>query len=73
MPAGRSFRTRFLWRGLKNRTVSDEFLLKGGAIMACMSTTSDLSTVAHYARSQTPLLFRIRVDVRAQGLTHLGL
>ena len=29
---------------------------------ACMSTTSDLSTVARYAKSHAPLLFRIRVD-----------
>ena len=56
------FQTRYLWRGMRDRTVTDEFMLKGGVELGCMSTTSDLAVVAGYARSQAPLLLRIKVD-----------
>jgi len=56
------FKPRFLWRGMKNRSVPAEFLECGGAEAACLSTSSDLSVVAGYAKSKNPLLFRIRVD-----------
>ena len=57
------FNTQYLWRGMKNRVVSDEFFLLGGTEMACMSTSSDLNVVASYAQSATPLLFRIKVQL----------
>jgi hypothetical protein len=60
--SGLKFQSRYLWRGMKNREVSNDFLLKGGAETACMSTSSDLSVVASYARSSVPLLFRLRID-----------
>ena len=58
----KNFKTMYLWRGMRNRTVSEDFLLKGGSELACMSTSSDLNVVASYARSKTPLLFRLKVD-----------
>ena len=42
--------------------VSEEFIIKGGAELGCMSTTSSLSVVAGYAASSSPLLLRIKVD-----------
>lgn len=56
------FQTRYLWRGMRDRTVTEDFMLKGGVELGCMSTTSDLAVVAGYARSQAPLLLRIKVD-----------
>ena len=56
------FQTRYLWRGMRDRTVTEEFMLKGGVELGCMSTTSDLAVVAGYARSQAPLLLRIKID-----------
>ena len=37
-------------------------IIKGGAELGCMSTTSSLSVVAGYAASSSPLLLRIKVD-----------
>ena len=54
------FRTQFLWRGMRDRTVDDAFLLEGGAEMACMSTSDSIAVVASYSQSRTPLLFRIK-------------
>ena len=62
MHTGRAFSTQYLWRGLRNVTISEEFMLNGGTEPGCMSTSRDLATVANYALSTTPLLFRIRVD-----------
>ena len=43
MKADRSkFRTTYLWRGMRDMTVDETFLLKGGTELACMSTSSDL-------------------------------
>eukprot|EP00668_Euglena_longa_P006643 GGOE01007946.1.p1 GENE.GGOE01007946.1~~GGOE01007946.1.p1 ORF type:complete len:885 (+),score=274.05 GGOE01007946.1:228-2657(+) len=58
----KNFQTKYLWRGMRDRTVSEDFMLKGGSELACMSTSSDLSVVASYARSKLPLLFRLKVD-----------
>jgi len=52
----------YLWRGLKNRVVSSHFMARGGAEIACMSTSESLETVADYAQSDAPLLFRIKVE-----------
>jgi len=59
---GHKFQCRYLWRGMKNRDVKQAFRLKGGAEMACMSTSASLDVVASYARSSAPLIFRLRVD-----------
>ena len=56
------FKSRYLWRGMKNLTVSNDFMLLGGCEPACMSTSEALSVVAGYASSMSPLLFRIKVD-----------
>jgi len=66
MSSNTKFRSLFLWRGMRNRTVSDNFMLKGGAEIACMSTSNSLEVVAGYAKSQVPLLFRIKVDTPMQ-------
>ena len=58
----KNFKTMYLWRGMRDRTVSEEFMVKGGTELACMSTSSDLRVVASYAKSNTPLLFRLKVD-----------
>jgi len=59
---GDKFRSKYLWRGLKNMEVTDDFLLKGGTELACMSTSTDLDVICQYARSHVPLIFRLRVD-----------
>jgi hypothetical protein len=58
----RRFRTTYLWRGMRDRSVSETFMLTGGSELACMSTSSDLAVVASYARSKVPLLLRLKVD-----------
>jgi len=58
----KKFKARYLWRGMKDRGVSKEFLMLGGTELACMSTSKSLPVVAGYASSRTPLLFRIKVD-----------
>ena len=60
------FQTKFLWRGMRNTIPGEEFMLKGGAELACMSTSTSLEVVAGYAKSQAPLLFRIKVDTPMQ-------
>ena len=56
------FQARYLWRGMKDRTVARDFLMLGGSERACMSTSESLPVVAGYASSRTPLLFRIKVE-----------
>ena len=56
------FKTRYLWRGMRNLQVSDEFMLRGGVEVGCMSTSTDLEVIAGYAKSSSPLLLRIKVD-----------
>jgi len=57
-----SFRPSYLWRGMKNLATSDEFMIKGGAELGVMSTTTDTHTAAGYGKSSKPLLFRIKVS-----------
>jgi len=54
--------TTYLWRGMKDRYVSQSFLINGGSEMACLSTSENVTVVADYARSQMPLLFRIKIE-----------
>ena len=56
------FKPRHLWRGLKNKKYADTFFRLGGTELACMSTTEDIEVVARYAKSESPLIFRIKVD-----------
>jgi len=60
--SAKKFKARYLWRGMKDRGVSKEFLMLGGTELACMSTSKSLPVVAGYASSRTPLLFRIKVE-----------
>lgn len=62
MRGTRRWRTIYLWRGLKDLVVDDDFLQMGGTEMACMSTSPNLHVVATYARSRAPLFLRIKVD-----------
>jgi hypothetical protein len=55
-------RTRFplsVWRGMRNRKVTDLFLREGGTELAFMSTTTDLRLAVLYSLSQHSLLFKI--------------
>jgi hypothetical protein len=58
----RPFRSCYLYRGMKNLMVSEDFLLKGGAERACVSTSTDLDVIARYAQSEVPLVFCFKVE-----------
>jgi hypothetical protein len=47
------------WRGMKNLTIPPEFKQCGGTEYACLSTSPDKATIAEYAKSPTPLIFRV--------------
>jgi hypothetical protein len=55
---------QIFWRGMKDLQVAEEFFEKGGAEMACMSTTSDPTVAAEFAEEAgstgrvCPLLFK---------------
>ena len=51
-----------LWRGLANRSVTDEFLRDGGTELAPMSTTSSLKVAVQYSASQASVLLRLRTS-----------
>jgi hypothetical protein len=53
--------TRYLWRGMKDLTISKDFEKSGGTHTACMSTSKNLAVVKHFCDSREPLLFRIKV------------
>ena len=46
---------------MKNLEVTDDFMKRGGTEMGCMSTSTDKSIIAHYAKSSHSLIFRINV------------
>ncbi len=51
---------RTYWRGMKNVTISDDFIrYKGGTELACASTSSDLEQASRFAKSASPLLIKI--------------
>ena len=58
----RSHVTRYLWRGIANRHVNDEFMRTGGAEVACMSTSKSLKTVQIFSKNKNPLLFRLAIE-----------
>jgi hypothetical protein len=47
------------WRGMRDRSISDEFMSQGGAEMACMSTTVSRKVAESFADSKCPLLFQL--------------
>ena len=49
-----------LYRGLKDVSVNDQFLARGGTELAPMSTTTDLAVAVQYAASPASLLFKIK-------------
>lgn len=61
MAGGKGMAT-YLWRGLKDRRVSDDFMIDGGSEKACMSTSESVEVVTRYSRSRVPLLFRIKIE-----------
>lgn len=62
MAGHKKFKEVYLWRGLKNLSVNSTFMLKGGTEFACMSATENVKVMAAYARSEEPLIFRIKVE-----------
>ena len=52
----------FLWRGMANRSCSDEFFRDGGTELAPMSTTTDLRTAVQYSASTESVLLRLRTS-----------
>ena len=58
----RSHVTRYLWRGIADRNVPDEFMRTGGADVACMSTSKSLKTVLRFSKNQNPLVFRLAIE-----------
>jgi hypothetical protein len=48
-----------VWRGLRDRTVSREFMQHGGTELAFMSTTTDLRVAVRYSLSRHSLLLKI--------------
>jgi hypothetical protein len=47
------------WRGMRDLKVTPEFMRFGGAELGCMSTSTDMETVASYAASKCPLIFKV--------------
>ena len=58
----KDFKPIELWRGMKNLHVQKSYLRDGGAELGCMSTSKNRKVVMSYSRSQTPLIFKIKVD-----------
>jgi hypothetical protein len=55
-------KTHVFWRGMKNLELTEDFMLRGGTELGCMSTSTKMDIVAGYAKSQQPLVFRILSD-----------
>jgi hypothetical protein len=47
------------WRGMKNLELTEEFMTLGITELGCMSTSTSMDTVAGYAKSEQPLIFRL--------------
>jgi hypothetical protein len=63
--AARSSRSNtqvFLYRGMKNVSMPDEFLTGGGTELAPMSTTSDLRIAMEYSASPRAVLLRLHTE-----------
>ena len=57
--SGGAFEARCLYRGLRNVSVPDEFMSRGGSELGMMSTTSDLSVAMRYCASEQCVLLRL--------------
>ena len=54
---------RDLWRGMRDRAASEDFLARGGTEQAPMSTTADLRVALRYAAAaRHSLLLKLRTD-----------
>jgi len=62
MESKRVFRPTYLWRGMKDVKLPDDFERTGGCELACVSTSKDMRVVAKYAKSNEPLIFRLKID-----------
>jgi len=51
--------TAFFWRGVRDKTVSKEFMEQGGSDLGCMSTSVSKDVAASFAKSDCPLIFRL--------------
>ena len=51
-----------LYRGLAGKSISDEFLAKGGTELAPMSTTRDLKVAVQYSASGHAVILRLRTQ-----------
>ena len=49
-----------LWRGMGDVKLSKRFWREGGSELACMSTSSDRAVAGAYAKSDCPLVLKIR-------------
>lgn len=47
------------WRGLKDLRIPEEFELRGGTELQCMSTTADIEVAGQYGKSDRPLILCI--------------
>ena len=56
-----------MWRGMKDTTVSNEFLRRGGMVLEPMSTSS-LKTAIEYSNSDHPALMRISCRNQQRGV-----
>lgn len=62
--SGAATATEDLWRGMRNLTITDEFMAQrtGGTELAPMSTSTSLAVAASYGASRGTLLFKVKVD-----------
>jgi hypothetical protein len=50
------------WRGMKDLELTEEFKRSGGTELGCLSTSTSKESVARYASSAQPLIFRVVSD-----------
>ena len=50
---------RYLYRGLRNASLSDAFMSAGGSELGMMSTTTSLAVAMHYSASEACVLLRL--------------
>ena len=56
------------WRGMKDLTISAEFLESGGTEFACMSTSTSQETAIDFAESQAPMIVKLETkDFMSRG------
>lgn len=56
------------WRGMKDLTISDEFLESGGTEFACMSTSLSQETAIDFAESRAPMILKLETkDFMSRG------